>query len=165
MKKNKITPFFIFLLASLLFSVTTYSQQFTRLSNIENLFNLSKKQIDSTLLANGYVLKSKDLKTKILTYKKSLSLNNYNYTVNVLYKGDKLNSFLWDDYTEFAYFIIKDSSNDYKFNNEKTNDELGIFYVESKELDLDLMIFKTLANTQKGKIAFRIFKREQLNKR
>lgn len=163
--KKPNTPFLqFFLLITILFGSTLYGQEFNNINNIEKLFTLTSKQVDSTLISEGYILKSREIKTNILTYKKSLANNQYTYTVNILFKNDKLYSFSWEDYINRASFMISDMNENYIINESKTKDSLGIYYLESKTLELDAIIYKTTANTQNGKIAFKISKRDKKKK-
>lgn len=158
MKKTSthLFTFFFFILTS-----TLYGQEFNNIESIEKLFTSSSKQVDSTLIREGYILKSRDIKSNILTYKKSLAENKYTYTVNVLFENEKLQSFSWEDYINRGSYMVRDMNENYKINEEKTKDSLGIFYLESKTLDLDAIIFRTNINTQNGKIAFKISKSER----
>lgn len=137
-------------------------QEFDNIENIEKLFTLTSKQVDSILISEGYELKSKEIKTNIITYKKSLANNKFEYIVNLIFKGNKLESFVWEDYISHASYMIRGMNENYKINETKTKDSLGLFYLESKTLNLDAIIFKTEANLQRGKIAFKISRRSKL---
>lgn len=165
MKNSLKTSLIFYSFIIILFtSSSIFGQEFNNIENIEKLFTLTSKQVDSTLLSEGYTFKNKDIKSKISTYQKSISNNKHTFIINITFKENKLHVFMWEDYIHRASFMISDLNKNYIINELKTNDNLGIFYLESKTLDLDAVIFKTIANVQNGKIAFKISKREKLKK-
>lgn len=140
----------------------SYCQKFSYLSNIEELFTKSKFQVDSIIKDRGYNLVSKDTKTGRMSYENIDPQGYYGvckFDVTVIFKGNKLTSILWNDLIPKGAFITKDIQNaDYKIVESKTNDELGVFYLQSPDKDLDAIIFRTAANTNKGMISFHLFK-------
>lgn len=155
MKKNN-SSILLSIIILLLFSLNTFGQEFGNFKNIENFFELSKKQIDSTLIVHGYKFKSKETKSGLITYEKINTLGKL--YVNLKYKDGNLTNFGWDDFITRASFIIGDIGNNktYKVDENKTNDELGIFYLTSPKLNV--IIFKTISNTENGKIAFSLLR-------
>lgn len=141
-----------------------FSQQFSNLSNIEMLFSKSKVQIDSIIKNNNYKLKSKDLKNGSITYENLSQPNTYaefKFYVTVIYnKANKLKSILWNDMIQRGSFIVQDIQNNYKIVDSKTDDQLGVFYLQSIESNLDVIIFRTEQNTSKKMMSFHLFERK-----
>jgi hypothetical protein len=130
------------------------------MGNIEHFFNLNKKELDSTIKDNGYHFNPKNSLNGIYSYIKKSNDKRFEYIVNFKYKGNTLTSFSWDDDLAHGSFIVNDIGNDdYKVNESKTDDSLGIIYLESLDKDLDVIIFKTIPQLQKGMISFHLFKR------
>lgn len=150
----KIKVFNIFCIV-ILFSTICYGQEFSNFSNVEDFFNLQKNKVEEILIKeNGYKLKSKDLKSGILTYTKQNSV--YTFVVNLKFKGDQLRMIGWNDMINRSLFIVNDIGNDvsYKIDETKTNDYLGVFTSKSIEKGFVVSIFKTQPNLQKGMISF-----------
>lgn len=141
----------------------SYCQQFSYLSNIEELFTKSKFQVDSIIKDRGYKLVSTDKKNGRISYEKIDPQGYYDvckFNVTVLFKGNKLTSILWNDLIPKGAFITKDIQNaEYKVVESKTDDGLGIFYLQSPDKNLDVIIFRTAANTNKGMMSFHLFER------
>lgn len=156
---SKLTLVVLFLLAINI----TYGQQFSNLSNIEELFTKSKFQVDSIIKDNGYKLVSSNLKTGIVSYENIYHKDYYDefkFSVTVIFKGHKLKSILWNDLIPRGAFITKDIQNaDYTVVESKTDDKLGVFYLQSPDKNLDVIIFRTAANTNKGMMSFHLFER------
>lgn len=156
MKKTTCLSRTLCLVTSLLFFSTTNAQNF---SDFENFFTLSKKQVQSKLIDYGYTFKSKDIKSGIITYEKSPS-KGVKYYLNISFKADKLSYFLWDEKLEMGNLIIEDiNKKDYIELENKSNETLGIFYLESLYKKIEVIIFKTQANIQNGKISFKLSKK------
>ncbi|WP_293890864.1 hypothetical protein [Flavobacterium sp.] len=150
----KIKVFNIFCIV-ILFSTICYGQEFSNFSNVEDFFNLQKNKVEEILIKeNGYKLKSKDLKSGILTYTKQNSV--YTFVVNLKFKGDQLRMIGWNDMINRSLFIVNDIGNDvsYRIDETKTNDYLGVFTSKSIEKGFVVSIFKTQPNLQKGMISF-----------
>lgn len=141
-----------------LFFNSIKGQNFSRFSNVEELFNLTKNEVENKIVnENGYRLKSKD-KSGILTYTKKNSV--YTFAVNLLFKGDKLKMIGWDDTLMSGKYIVEDIGNDscYKIDEKKTNDYLGIFTNVCKDKGFQVLISKTIPNLNKGMIGFTLTK-------
>lgn len=132
-----------------------YSQNFGNFSNVENLFSLSKQEVEKEIKNSGYQFKDKD-KSGFITYIKRVP--GYTFAVNVLFKGDKLHIFGWDDRVIGGKFIVDDIGYDssYKIDESKTDDYLGVFVTKSIDKDLEVNIYKTRYNLQKGMMSFAI---------
>jgi hypothetical protein len=130
------------------------------MGNVENFFNLNKKELDSTIKDYGYHFNPKNSLNGIYSYIKKSNDKRFEYIVNFKYKGNTLTSFSWDDDLAHGSFIVNDIGNDdYKILESKTDNSLGVFYLESLDKDLDVIIFKTTPQLKKGMIAFQLFKR------
>lgn len=154
MIKQLITALVIFML-----SITSYGQVFSNFSNVEDLFMLPKNKVEEILIKEyGYRLKSKDIKSGIITYTKQNSV--YNFAVNVKFNGDQLKMIGWDDTINSGQFMVNDIGNNssYKIDESKTDDSFGVYNLKSQDKNLVVIIFKTLPNTQKGMIAFTLSK-------
>ncbi|MFT3919925.1 hypothetical protein [Cloacibacterium sp.] len=136
-----------------------FSQEFGNFSNIENFFNLTKQEVEFKIKDSGYQFKSKD-KLGNSTYIKKNS--TYIFVVTTIFNGNQLKYFSWNDTLMRGQFIVNDIGNDsnYKIDESKTNDYLGIFTSVSDEKDLQVNIFKTQPNLQKGMIVFSLMKWE-----
>lgn len=134
-----------------------YSQNFGNFSNVENLFSLSKQEVEKEIKNSGYQFKDKD-KSGFTTYIKRVP--GYTFAVNVLFKGDKLRIFGWDDRIIGGKFIVDDIGYDssYKIDESKTDDYLGVFVTKSIDKDLEVNIYKTRYNLQKGMMSFSIIR-------
>jgi hypothetical protein len=157
--KNKMIKQLITALVIFMFSIISYGQQFTNFSNVENLFKLPKNKVEEILIKEyGYRLKSKDLKSGIITYTKENSV--YNFTVNIKFNGDHLKMIGWDDTINSGQIMVNDIGNDssYTIDESKTDDYFGVYNLKSPDKNLVVIIFKTLPNTQKGMIAFSLSK-------
>ncbi|MBC7476270.1 MAG: hypothetical protein H7263_18445 [Candidatus Sericytochromatia bacterium] len=154
MIKQLITALVIFML-----SISSYGQAFSNFSNVEDLFTLPKNKVEEILIKEyGYRLKSKDIKSGIITYTKQNSV--YNFAVNVKFNGDHLKMIGWDDTINSGQFMVNDIGNNssYKIDESKTDDSFGVYNLKSQDKNLVVIIFKTLPNTQKGIIAFTLSK-------
>lgn len=134
-------------------TVILYSQEFGNFKNVEDLFFLTKSQVENKIKDYGYQLESKD-RLGALTYSKKHSI--YTSTVNLLFKNNMLVIIGWNDTLMSGQFIVKDIGDDptYKFDESKTNDYLGVFTSISKEKGFQVSIFKTQPNLNKGMISF-----------
>lgn len=160
--KNKMKQIILIPLFLLTINLT-YCQQFSNLSNIEDFFNKSKFQVDSIIKNNGYLLVSTDTKTGSLSYENIYHKGYYDefkFNVTVIFKGNKLKNILWNDLIPRGAFITKDIQNaDYKVVESKTDDALGLFYLQSPYKNLNVIIFRTAANTNKRMMSFHLFER------
>ncbi|MEG1388526.1 MULTISPECIES: hypothetical protein [Weeksellaceae] len=145
----------IILLILMLNMCLLYSQNFGKFSNIENFFNLTKQEVENEIKINGYQFKEKD-KSGIATYIKRVS--GYTFAVNLLFGGTQLKMIGWDDRIIGGKFIVDDIGNDsmFKIDESVTDDYLGIFGLKSIEKDLQISIFKTRYNLQKGMMSFTV---------
>ncbi len=134
-----------------------YSQNFGNFSNIENLFSLTKQDVEKEIKINGYQFKEKD-KSGIITYIKKVS--GYTFAVNLLFGGTKLKMIGWDDTLTGGAFIVNDVGYDlsYKINEAKTDDYLGMYTSVSNEKGFQILIGKTKPNLNKGMISFTLTK-------
>ena len=140
-----------------------FSQEFGNFSNIENFFNLTKQEVEFKIKDSGYQFKSKD-KSGNSTYVKKNS--TYTFVVTPIFKGNQLKYFSWNDTLMRGQFIVNDVGNDsnYKIDESKTNDYLGVYTSLSNEKDLQINIFKTQPNLQKGMIAFSLMRIGNISK-
>jgi len=134
-----------------------YSQNFGFFSNIENLFNLTKQEVEKEIKNNGYQFKEKD-KSGITTYIKRTS--GYTFSATTIFKGNQLKYFSWNDTLMGGSFIVNDIGKDlsYKIDETKSDDYLGVYTSVSDEKGLQVLIGKTIPNTNKGMIAFSLTK-------
>ncbi|WP_379962982.1 hypothetical protein [Epilithonimonas sp. UC225_85] len=134
-----------------------FSQEFGNFSNIENFFNLTKQEVEFKIKDSGYQFKSKD-KSGNNTYVKKNS--TYTFVVTTIFKGNQLKYFSWNDTVMRGQFIVSDIGYNpsYKIDESKTNDYIGVYTSVSAEKDLQINIFKTQPNLQKGMIAFSLMK-------
>jgi len=136
-----------------------FSQEFGNFSNIENFFNLTKQEVEFKIKDSGYQFKSKD-KSGNNTYVKKNS--TYTFVVTTIFKGNQLKYFSWNDTLMRGQLIVSDIGYNpsYKIDESKTNDYIGVYTSVSTEKDLQINIFKTQPNLQKGMIAFSLMKTE-----
>lgn len=136
-----------------------FSQEFGNFSNIENFFNLTKQEVEYKIKDSGYQFKSKD-KSGNSTYVKKSS--TYTFVVTSIFKGNQLKYFSWNDTVMRGQFIISDVGYDssYIIDESKTNDYIGVYTSLSTEKDLQINVFRTQPNLQKGMIAFSLMKTE-----
>lgn len=141
----------------IVFSTMSYGQEFGNFSNIENFFNLTKQEVEYKIKDSGYQFKSKD-KSGNSTYVKKSS--TYTFVVTPIFKGSQLQYFSWNDTVMRGQFIVSDVGHDssYIIDESKTNDYIGVYTSVSNEKDLQINIFKTQPNLQKGMIAFSLMK-------
>lgn len=141
----------------------SYSQKFNNISNVEIFFELNRTQIDSIIKDNNYTLISKDLKKQTYVYHSIYHYNPYDsfiWNVTAIYKGNKLEHFMWNDMISSAIFMSQTiSEEDYKILEEKTNDELGVFYLQNTIKKLDVIIYRSLPNLAKKQFSFYMLKR------
>jgi hypothetical protein len=158
MKPKMIRPLITALVIFML-SINSYGQQFSNFSNVEEFFSLPKNKVEEILTKEyGYRLKSKDIKSGMITYTKQNSV--YNLTVNVKFSGEHLKMIGWDDAINSGQFMVNDIGNDssYKIDESKTDESFGVYNLKSQDKNLVVIIFKTLPNTQKGMITFTLSK-------
>jgi hypothetical protein len=162
--ENKINmKKYISIISILLICNVAYGQQFSNISNIENLFNMSKTEVDSIIKDNNYKVKSKDVKTQTIVYQNVYYYSPYDsfvWTITATFKDNKLEHFMWNDMMSRAIFMSKTiQDGDYKILESKTDDELGVFYLQSSTQPLDIIIYRTLPNLDKKQFSFYIFRR------
>lgn len=150
------------ILGMLLTTSLCSSQQFGTFKKIEGFMDMNPNELEKELNNEGYVYVSKEeMNTMTLkTYKKS---NNDNFVVNYGFKGNKVLSFQWNDRSDRAIFIVSDieKTQKYKYVESKTDDRMGIYYLESTVLNLNIIIYNTIIQKQKREIGFRIFRNEE----
>lgn len=136
-----------------------YSQEFGNFYNVEKLFDTTKSQTENKIINEyGYQRQSIDKKSGLITYTKKNSI--YTFTVNLLFKGDKLKMIGWNDVVGRGRFIVNDIGNDqtYKIDESKTNNYLGVFTSISYEKGFQATINKTQQNLNKGMVSFTLVK-------
>lgn len=153
--KTKIKK--VILLILMLNMCLLYSQNFGNFSNIEDLFSLTKQEVEKEIKNNGYQFKEKD-KLGITTYVKRVP--GYTFAVNLLFGGTQLKMIGWDDTIMGGKFIVEDIGNDncYKIDETKTDDYLGVITTVCESKGFQVMISNTLYNKRKGEIGFTIAK-------
>lgn len=140
-------------------SCIVFSQQFGNLENVENLFKLTKVQVESSLIKKyGYYRSATD-KSGIVTYSR-VGERGVIYYANVFYKKDKLKSIAWEDNVHIAIPIIGNiyNNSDYEIDNDKSNSSVGIFVYRSDSKKFQVAIFRTEPNVRAGKIVFSLEK-------
>ncbi|AQW89706.1 hypothetical protein BBD28_03105 [Elizabethkingia anophelis] len=136
-----------------------YSQEFGNFYNVEKLFDTTKSQTENKIINEyGYQRQSIDKKSGLITYTKKNSI--YTFTVNLLFKGDKLKMIGWNDVVGRGRFIVNDIGNDqtYKIDESKTNNYLGVFTSISYEKGFQATINRTQQNLNKGMVSFTLVK-------
>lgn len=152
---------FLVLFCVLIVSTSLKAQQFDSIKNIEKFFSLTPKNLDSKLLEYGYTFIEKRKMTEITS--KTFKKQNSELTVNYGFTENKIVMFMWNDEIDKGVAIVNsiDDSKNYLINENKTKDDLGVFYMQSKTTDLDIIIFRTIAQTRQGKIAFNLFRNKE----
>jgi len=140
-------------------SCIVFSQQFGNLENVENLFKLTKNQVENTLIKKYGFIRSATDKSGIVTYSQ-VGERGIIYYANVFYKNDKLKSIAWDDNLMIGQLMVGEiyHNQDYKIDLYNSNSDIGLFIFDSTGKGLRALIFRTQPNIQMGKIAFSLQK-------
>lgn len=143
-----------------LFFTTTLclSQEFGSFRSIEAFMTLTPNELESKLKNEGYIYVSKEVidASIIKTFKKTKE----DFIVNYSFDGKQITAFQWSDKLNGGAYIVGgiQGNENYRVVESKTDDRLGIFYLESTLSDLDVVIYKTMAHMRKGEMSFNIFR-------
>jgi hypothetical protein len=152
---------FIVLFCVLIASTSLKAQQFDSIKNIEKFLTLTPKNLDSKLLEYGYTFDEKRIDNKMTV--KNFKKNSSESTVSYGFENNKIVMFMWNEDIDKGVNIVQniDDCKNYLINESKTKDDVGIFYMQSKTTDLDIIIYRTADQAQKGKIAFNLFRNKE----
>lgn len=119
---------------------------------------LTPNELESKLKNEGYIYVSKEVidASIIKTFKKTKE----DFIVNYSFDGKQITAFQWSDKLNGGAYIVGgiQGNENYRVVESKTDDRLGIFYLESTLSDLDVVIYKTMAHMRKGEMSFNIFR-------
>lgn len=152
---------FLVLFCVLIISTSLKAQKFDSIKNIEKFLTLTPKNLNSKLLEYGYTFKEKRKMTEMTTT--SFVKQKSQLIVTYGFIEDKIVMFTWNDEIDKGIEIVQniEDNTDYLINEKKTKEDFGLFYFQSKTTDLDIIIFRSIAQTQQGKIAFNLFRNKE----